>query len=331
MPTITRGESIALGVAVEATRGTFAEPQDFIRLREPAGLQTVVEKVDIKEATGSGVDTQGQEIIKSKVEGPLSFNLRFRTIGYLLKSLLGGVSSATEAGQTVVYRHTITLDPDLLQPALSFALAKGDLDHKAVNGGVVSTLSLNFPLEDVINGEATVMGRTEAAHANFTPAFPDDDYLAPRHYMTIKVAANVAGLGAATVIPITGASLALDRQTREKMVISSLSPADFLAQLLNITGSFTWEKSADTYRDLAVANTPRAVQIAIVNTAQTIGTGANPSLTITLPNVTFNHAETRPLDDVVTEQIDFKAHFDETEAKAITISLVNEKANYAAA
>lgn len=331
MPTITRGESIALGVAVEAVRGTFAEPQDFIRLREPAGLQTITDTVDIKEATGSGVDTQGQEIIKSKVEGPLSFNLRFRTIGYLLKSLLGSLNSANEAGETVVYRHTITLDPDVLQPALSMALAKGDLDHKAVNGAVVSTLSLNFPLEDVINGEATIMGRSEAAHANFTPAFADDDFLAPRHYMTIKIAANVAGLGAATAIPITGASLSLDRQTREKMVISSLSPADFIARLLNITGSFTWEKSADTYRDLAVANTPRALQIDVINTAQDIGVGSNPGITIVLPNVTFKQAETRPLDDVVTEQIDFKAHYDEAEAKAITISLVNEKATYVSA
>lgn len=328
MPTITRGESIALGVAVEATRGTFAEPQDFIRLREPAGLQNITEKVDIKEATGSGIDTQGQEIIKSKVEGPLSFNLRFRTVGYLLKSLLGSTTPSTEAGETAVYRHTFTLDPTVLQPALSFALAKGDLDHKAVNGAVVSTLSLNFPLEDVINGEATVMGRSEADHADFTPAFPEDDYLAPRHFMTIKVAANVAGLGAAPAIPITGASIALDRQTREKMVVSSLSPADFIARLLNITGSFTWEKSADTYRDLAVDNTPQALQISIVNTAQEIGVNSNPAMTITLPKVTFSHNENRTLDDVVTEQIDFKGHFDETEAKAITISLVNEKEDY---
>ncbi|MGI1661387.1 phage tail tube protein [Palleronia sp. KMU-117] len=328
---LTRGETIALGVAVESTRGTFAEPQDFIRLREPVGLQTLVEKVDIKEATGSGMDTQGQELIKSKVEGTVAFNLRFRTIGYLLKSLLGGLSSATEAGETVVYRHAFSLDTSVLQPSLSFALAKGELQHKAVNGGIVSSLELNFPLEDVINGTATLMGRTEANHADWTPAFASDDTLVPRHYMTIKLAADVAGLSGATAIPITEASIALDRQTREKMVLSSLSPTDFIARLLNVSGSFTWEKDADTYRDLAVDNTARALQIDIVNTAQDIGVGSNPTLTIVLPKVTLNYSETRPLDDVVTEQIEFKAHYDETEAEGVTMSLVNEKANYAAA
>lgn len=328
---LTKGESIALGVGVEATRGTFVEPQDFIRLREPVGLDTIVEKVDIREATGSGMDTQGQEITKSKVEGEAAFNLRFRTIGYLLRSLLGGVSSSTEAGETVVYRHAFTLDTSVLQPALSFALAKGDLPHTAVNGGIVSTLGLNFPLEDVINGTATLMGRSEAAHADWTPAFASDDQLAPRHYMTVKLAANIAGLAGASAIDITEASVTLDRQSREKMVVSSLSPTDYIGRLLNITGSFTWEKTSDTYKDLAEANTSQALQIDIVNTAVDIGVSSNPTLTITLPNVTLMRSETRPLDDVITETIEFKAHYDAAEASGVTISLLNEKENYNAA
>ena len=45
---IERGESTAVGVAVETTRGTFVAATDYIRTREPASIQTIVEKWTLK-------------------------------------------------------------------------------------------------------------------------------------------------------------------------------------------------------------------------------------------------------------------------------------------
>ena len=118
-----RGESLAVGVAVEATRGTFVAASDYVRMREPSTVQTLVEHVDVKESRPTGMAVESKVITMKKVEGDMALNLRFRTIGYFLKSLLGGLSSATEAGQTVVYRHTISLALGVLQPTLSLSLA----------------------------------------------------------------------------------------------------------------------------------------------------------------------------------------------------------------
>lgn len=329
---LVRGESYAMGVAQEATRGTFAAAQDYVRTREPVGVQTVVEKVDIRETKVTGMNSQGQVVTRTRVEGEGAFNLRNRTIGYFLKSLLGDISSSVEAGETAVYRHTITLDPTVLQPTLALSLAKGDFDHKQVNGAIVSRLGFTFPVDDVVNGTMTLMGRTETTPgADFTPAYADDDFLFPHQMVTVKVAANVAGLGAATPLVLTESTLELDRQSRERVSISSLSPVDFIARLLTVTGTLNFEKENDTYRDLAIANTPRALQFSIVNSAVTIGVASNPELIITLPNVTFTTSESRPIDDVVTEELQFTAHYDDTEASGITVSLVNEKPNYNAA
>jgi hypothetical protein len=324
----TRGESYATGVAVEGTRGTFAAAQDYIRSREPGSIQTLVEKVDIKETKVTGMNSQGQVVTMTKVEGELPFNLRFRTIGYLLKSLLGGVNSSAEAGETVVYRHAITLDPAVQQPTLSLSLARGEFDHKRLNGAVVSALSFAFPVDDVVNGVATIKGRTETTATDFTAGYAEDDYLAPHQMVTLKIAEDVAGLSGATGICVTDLSLLLDRGSREKLCLSSVSPVDHIAKLLTVTGAFNFEKSDDTYRDLAIANTSRALQISVVNTAQEIGVDSNPTLTITLPNVTFTTSESRPLDDLVTEEVSFTANYDDAEGNGITISLVNEKANY---
>lgn len=328
---LVRGEEYVVGVAIEANRGVFADAQDYVRSREPGTIEEVVEKVDIKETGATGVASRGQVVTMKKVEGDLPLNLRFQTIGYFFKSLLGGVSSATEAGETAVYRHTFTLDRDALQPTLSLSLARGDFDHKEVAGAVVSKMTLNFPVDDVINSVVSIKGLSETTASDFTPTFGPNDFLAPHQMVTLKIADNVASLGAATAICVTNLTVDQDRGTREKLCVSSASPVDFIAKLLAVSGSFTIEKTADTYKDIASANTSKAVQISVVNTAEDIGNASHPALTIILPNCTFSTKETRPLDEVVTEEVSFMAHYDQSEAKAITVSLVNEKPDYEAA
>lgn len=323
MPVVI-GEQYVTGVAVEGTRGTFAAAQDYARGREPAGVQTVVDKVDIQETEATGLATKGQVTTMKRVQGDANVNMRFRTYGYWLKSLFGGVSSTTEAGETVVYRHTFTIDPDNLQPTLSLSLTRGAFDHKAINGAVVSQITENYSLDDVVNSTISLMGRTETTNADFTPAFTDDDYLAPHQYVTIKIADDVAGLAAAEGICVTSITNEMNRNTREKGCLSSETAQDFIARLMNLTGSFTWDKTADTYKDLSEANTEKAMQISIVNTSVDLGEGSNPTLIYTFDRVNFTTEEERPIDDAVTETVNWVAH-------GVTASLVNEKANYDAA
>ena len=326
--TYTRGESQALGVGVESARGTKVAPQEWVRLREPADINKELEKTEIQETKQTGVSSHDSVITSQMVNGTLTPNLRFETIGFFLKSLLGGLSSAVEGGETVVYRHTFTLDATVLQPTLTLANARGGLQHKSVAGVVVNQMGLTFPLDDVINGTIGIMGLDEVNETDYTPAFASNDYLAPHQMVTIKMASDVAGLGGASAICVTGAELSLNRNSRAKQCLSSVTPVDFFAKLLEGSGKFTWEKDADTYKDLAEANTPQALQIEVVNTNQNIGVGSNPTLTIVLPKVTLSVQESRPLDDIITEDVNFMLHYDDDEASAITIDLVNERADY---
>jgi hypothetical protein len=313
---------------METVRGTFVAAQDYVRMREPATIQTLVEQVDVKESRPTGLARESKVITMKKVEGDIALNMRFRTIGYFFKSLLGGWISATEVGQTVVYRHTGTLNTSVLQPTLSLSMARGSYPHKQVPGAVVSKLALNAAIDDVINGSVSIKGLTETTTTNFTPAFASTDYLAPHQMVTVKFAADTAGLGAAPALVINDLSIEFDRPSDDRTNVSAIAPVDFVAKLLNITGKFVMDKNDDTYKDLAEAGTVRAMSITITNTAVSIGTGVNPQLVITLPNVTLMTSETRPLDAIVTEEISFEANYDETAASGVTVSLLNEKLNY---
>lgn len=323
---VVLGERYVTGVGVEdpEARGTFVAAQDYVRGREPATVQTVVDKVDIAETEGSGLATKGQVTTMKRVQGDAAVNMRFRTYGYWLKSLLGGCSSATEAGESEVYRHSFTVDATVLQPSLSLSLARGDFDHKAINGAVVSQITENYSLDDVVNATISLMGRTETTDDDFTPAFTDDDYLAPHQFVTIKIADDVASLGAAPSICVTSITNEMNRNTREKGCLSSENAQDFIARLLNLSGSFVWDKTADTYKALAEDNTEKALQISIVNTGVEIGEDSHPSLIYTFNRVNFTVEEERPADDAVTETVSWVAH-------GVTASLVNEKPNYNAA
>lgn len=321
MTNVVLGERYVTGVAVEADRGVFAPAQDYARGRTPATIQTVVDKVDIQETEGSGLATKGQVTTMKRVQGEAPVNLRFRTYGYWLKSLFGGCLSAVEAGETAVYRHSFTVDPSALQPTLSISLTRGDFDHKAIAGAVVSQITENYSLDDVVNSTVSLMARSEATNADFTPAFSEDDHLAPHQFVTIKIADDTDGLAAAPSICVTSITNEMNRNTREKGCLSSETAQDFIARLFSLTGSFVWDKTADTYKSLAESNAEKAMQISIINTGIEIGEDSHPTLIYTFPRVNFTVNEERPGDDAVTETVNWVAH-------GVTASLVNEKANY---
>ena len=63
----------------------------------------------------------------------------------------------------------------------------------------------------------------------------------------------------------------------------------------------------------------------VLGTASTL----YPEITITMPKVSFEDwTPDRPLDDIVTENISYNAHYDTTEGHAIEITVNNEQATY---
>ncbi len=74
------------------------------------------------------------------------------------------------------------------------------------------------------------------------------------------------------------------------------------------------------------------MRIEMTRSDVTIGASANPKLVIDLPKVSFEGLEPdRPLDDVVSENVSFNAHYDSTTAKAITATLSNTVVSYTVA
>lgn len=324
------GEQIQLGIGSESTRGTPVAPAAWIPARSPAGITAVVDKVQIKETRGTGIASQGAEIVQTRAEGELEFNVRNASIGYILKSLLGGVGSVTALGATT---HTFTRQIAGPQnPALTLALAQTGYQHYQYPLAVVTGLELRTPIDDLVNATATFVAVGENAVSNYTPAFAATDFPFRHHDVTIKVATNVAGLGAAPALCLKEFSLNIANNSKPKQCIGTSAPTDIFSLMTEITGNFMLDYDGPAaFYNLFKANTPRAVRITMErDDLAVLGTSAlYPKIEIDLPSVTFDsYNPERPLDDIVGESIDFTAHYSTADTSAITVRIQNTIANY---
>ena len=323
------GEKVQLGVGVEVTRGTPVAPAAWIPARTPSGIVTVLEKVQIKETKGAGIASQGSEITQKRVEGDLEFNVRNKSFGYILKSLLGTTTPVTALGATT---HTFTRQTTGPQhPGLTLALAQPGQQHYEYALGFVNALEIRTPVDDLVNATASFLAKSEATHADYTPAVVAEDEYFRNSDVVIKFAANVAGLAGASAVGIKEFSLNINNNGRVNQVLGSLSPNDVLALLTEISGSFTTDfEGVATYYDIFKAGTYKAMSIAMERTdLPVLGTSAlKPKIEIILPKVSFDgYSPDRPLDDIVTEGVEFTAHYDDTDG-AIKVILQNEQATY---
>ena len=331
------GEQIQIGVGREGTRGTAVAPQAWIPARTPTGISTVTERATIRETRGTGIMSQGVEIVNSRAEGDLEFNVRNTSIGYILASLLGAPVSAQE-GSTGAYTHTFTRQTSGPQfPSLTLGLSQaGTFQDYQYPLGVVNSLELRTPVDDLVNATVNFVAKQENEVSAYTPAFDETaDILFRNHDIIIKIANDVSGLDAATGICLKELTLNIANNTRPNVCIGGANPSDIFSLITEITGSFVADYEDSDYYDIFKEGTYKAMRITMErDDLPVLGTASTlyPLVQIDLPKVSFEgYTPDRPIDDIVMENIEFTAHYDTDEAEAITVLVHNEQATYAAA
>jgi len=324
-----KGEDINIGIAKETVRGTYVTPSAYIPARTPTGIKVAVDKAPIRETTGGGMGSTGSIVVQKRAEGDLEFNLRSRTIGFLLLSLLGKATSSVVVASTV-YSHLFEIllgNPQF--PSLSLALSQlGFQDYKYAKS-LVKSLEISTPVNDLVTAKASFLSSNEETVADVTVAFSSTDHYFRPFDVVIKVAADVAGLAAAPALALKEFSLSIDNNARVNQNIGELTPSDLLALMHEINGSFVMDYTAETYRDAYVAGTYYAMSMTLTRTDIDLGSGNSPSLSIVMPKISFESREAdRPIDDIVTDNVEFIAHHDIVTGYGIRATLVNDQASY---
>lgn len=322
------GRLLSLGIGRETTRGTAVAASYWIPFIDLA-IEERDEKALDEATVGVIEDSVGQTIVKQWVEGNWKAPIGDRHFPLVLYAALGTLTSALKSGETTVYDHNISVQQGAQHQSLTLGiddpLGGQDYQHAL---GVISGLEIVYELGKLLEYTATVRAK-KGATAALTPSQTAENRFTHKH-LTFKLAADQAGLDAAGATNIRSLTLKIEKNVEDDQVLGNLAPVDFLNKQFSIEGTLEaiWQNESD-FKTAALAATKKAMRLDLVNTDVAIGTASNPRIKIDLHKVIFKEI-TRPvkINDIVMQTLTFKAHYDITDAKMISVLCNNLIASY---
>ncbi len=312
------GRITAIGIGKETTFGTKASSISFFPVEsfDPAPRTELVRESGIfgrKESTRKGAC-----VAKKFAEPTFEGIVYDEIIGEMLMASLG-VDSIS--GASIPYTHEFTSN-NVGIPSYTIVWKDGNMT-KMLTGCVLSSLELNQETGDFLKYSSAFISRYPETTTD-TVSIPAENKFCSK-FATVKIADDVAGLGAASAIGAESFRISIEKNAEAKYLFGSNEPAINYDKQLDVNGEFMLDMDAGTYLDLNEAGTIKALQFETVNTDETIGTG-NPELKVVLDAVDIQEwTRNGGKDDRVTQTCGFVASFDPDTSQEIAITLVNSQ------
>jgi len=321
------GRLLQLGIAKEGTRGAGAASTYMLPNTSFSFDDKIVQARSVG-ALGKLADSEEAFVTTKYGQGDFEGEIRSKSFGLLLYSMLGTVSSAAVVDES--YTHTFTINQSNQHQSLSFVVVDSNTSelYKLV---MLESLELTAELDEVVRYSASFMGKQAVGTSETVPAAVAENKFTKKH-LSFKIAENIAGLAGATASSIKSLNLTINKNVALDDVLGTAEPEDILNRQLGVEGSVTLNYEAETFKNYMKDNTDRAIEIKLTNTDDKLGSGlTNPSLTIQMPKVDFFEWEPDySLDEIVSQTISFKASRDVSGGADMisTCSLVNDVVSY---
>lgn len=322
------GRKVSFGLAKEAVRGTAEAAPDYWLNHMSIGFYPRAEKALNESALGNLHKDNDSTTMTLWGEGDFEYKAGDQTIGSLLHASMGTINTAANADASgAVYDHTLTFDQSNNPASYTFFRKDPNIDE-AYALGMVSSIELNAELGSWLMLNGSVITKPATAATTTVTRIAENEFK-PKH-ISVKLATNVAGLGAATnEATLQSLRLTIDRSVERDLALTTDEPYDISVREIEISGEIVVRHADATHLTSYLNDTQQAMRISIVNDDVTIGTAANPGLVITLPKVTFDNWEIdQGLSDKVNQTIGFKALYDVTSASALSMVLTNAVVSY---
>ena len=322
------GRQTSVGVAIETSRGVAkTTAQRWLRKTEVT-LAPKNTRVTDDTTFGRLEDAQGARVIQKWAEGDLNGIMHIDALGYIMLNIYGGVTPGAVASQSPsVYDNVFTMQNNIQHPSLTFLLQDSAVRQVAIAGGMIKTFELTAPADDYVRFSCTISGQDEAVQAATPTLLTEYDFIG--RDVNVKVAANVAAISGATALETKDLTISWDTGAKEDFVHGKYGPDDIYNGPMAIEGSFTRNFVDKTFYDLFRSGAFQAMQVKIEGEA-IIGTSALPSFLMLLDKVQITDwNRSGDADEVVTEEVSWKAFFDPATTRQSQVTLRNLQNGYA--
>ena len=291
----------SIGIKEEATYGTGVTPDHFPEFLSENFTWKPSYMVGQGMRPGSRVARQERRILgKNWVEGDMEIEACTRGAGIFWRALMGQ-STSTIIGAGPAYQHNFTLSNS--DPIPTYTIQKG---IPLVGGGAVQPYtfrgmactkgSISMPDGEVLRLRTSWTGKDlDTATAYASPSFPTSGQELFTYWMAAMTVGGVVtqptttalASGGTAVTNIKNFSLDIDNKLDTNGYTLGSGGKQSRRPVLGtteITGRFTAEYDANTYRDLFIANTAVPIVLTLTSTTQ-LQTSVYNTLQIVLPSV----------------------------------------------
>jgi len=324
------GKLLQLGIAKETVRGTAESAATYWLQTNEFDVSESDERVVNDQTLGVIEESQGEDIVKQWADVTYKAPIGDKHFPLILLAALGSLSTGDNADSDASIKdHTITVAQSAQHQAVSLfkndPLASADYKHAM---GCLESLEISYEQGKYLEYSVSFKAK-KGATATLSVSNTTENRFLPQH-VVFKLASAQSGLGAASAQVIKSLKLKISKNLEPDFVLGSVAPADFLNKQISIEGSVEamYQNESD-FKTFTLAGTKKAMRIDLINTDVTIGSAANPEVKIDLHKVIFSKDSTPvKLHDLMMESVDFKAHYDTTDAKMITAVCTNAVASY---
>jgi hypothetical protein len=318
------GREISFGVGVEATRGTAQTTADRWIRKTTANVIPRAERVIDDTTFGRLEDAERVRTVRRWSEGDVEGILHADVAGYFFLNLYGAIDSTVVSGS--VYEHEFSLAQNIQHPTLTLFAIDGDVRNTRIGGGVIAGLEITAATDQYVRYTASFLGREAQSSDDESELSTEYDWVS--RDITVKIADAEGGLGAATALKLKNLSISWNPNANADWVFGSYSPEDIYNGAFEITGTFTRNYTDNTFKDLYESDEFRYMQVAIEG-EEDLGAGNTPELRVLLNKIQvtdWNRSSAG--NDLVTEDVSFKAFYNVTDESQSTVNLVNLTEEY---
>lgn len=321
------GRFVELGVGKEASRGVGVAPAFWLP-KVSFNFDDKITKARSQAGIGKLADSDEAFIVNRFGQGELEMNLGDQSIGYFLYSLLGTLST-TGPTDTSAYTHAFSVAETNTHQSLALTV-KDSISTEQYKLVMVNSLELNASLDELVRITVNFLSKKGNGYSTVTPSYTNENRFTKNH-ISFKVADAVGNLAAASGISVKNVRLTVTQNVKTDDALNTAEPEDILNHQLSVEGEITLNYEDETWKNYFKTPTDRAVELALTNTDEVIGSSTRPSLTIQMPKVDFYNWEPNyALDEIVSQTLSFKGSYDVANTLNIisTCSLVNAKTSY---
>jgi len=321
------GKERMFGVAKEAVRGTAETAATYYLPVLSMEVNEDDDRVVDEQADGVIEAATGETITSQWATHKITVPIDDKIFTLLMLNVLGSLSTGDNADSDASIKdHTLSVLQGSQHPALTFFLDDplAAADYKYANG-MIKDLEVKLEKRKYAVASFNAISK-KGASATLTPAVTSNNLFLSK-MATVKFAANLAGLAAASAVDIESLTLKFDPKVGEHEVLTGI--ADFLnGSFQPVSGSIELKWDAETYKTLSLAATPQAMRIDLLHTV-TIGAAAKPEHVIDLARVIFKPvAVSGDLGGFVKQTLTFTGYYSRTDTSEVTLKSTNAVASY---